>query len=743
MENLKDLQKYSSLESFAIDQTEEFLRPKTLLDYLFTLGVIFWLITAVLFTDNLSIRATVFGVIIVLFLIIPFSRYFSQPEVDIATPLNRAIKILIVFIIIDIFAPKITTSELWDTTFFPLSYLELETLLACLLTPLAIIWNRFNPTTLQLGYFHYIGDIFRGIWVATLVLFLLRGFSILTIPSEISFELELLLILALMFNIFGLILPNTLQRTQFSIDTLLKQNLLFKTRIERIRDGFLSASVILLIFLWLPNWIISEREFIEYSAFILFIIAILLLLTPYKRKTNGIGTTLRSLTGNLIDPSTQIGNRVQNFAETIQQTSFEKPNRVFTVPSDDLKIVSKGKTSVSAKKGSIAVPTVTEKGTTLVLMGKSEIQTEDEKQNLETKKVEGTTTIWIPPEEWDEMKLQLDSKDINELTETELIKAGLNSTNDLYDKASQAISQLKDWKGPQNLFSSVFDITPSKYAITETKDYTYVRLPGIFVYERKGINLVQILGGVVQVVDIKGVGEYVKILGGLITVMQTPDYEFVQTPFVSVLETPGGEVVKVFGIKIQEGEKIDLEQARHEIMGAQEKFNKLFTDQVESLFESDLPNLLLTNSEGEQEGILLGETDLISDRTSKRSRKRKGKKHITSVNLKNKITSTEIRRKISTRDSSEKEILSDFDTTKPEYEYDKRGYPINHPKIISIEEELLQIENSLEKVDAKFLNDGVSEQKHEEIVDRLKEKKERLLKKKEELLETLKLDFIE
>lgn len=170
MENLKDLQKYSSLESFAIDQTEEFLRPKTLLDYLFTLGVIFWLITAVLFTDNLSIRATVFGVIIVLFLIIPFSRYFSQPEVDIATPLNRAIKILIVFIIIDIFAPKITSNELWDTTFFPVSYLELETLVACLLTPLSIIWNRFNPTTLQLGYFHYIGEIFRGIWVATLVL---------------------------------------------------------------------------------------------------------------------------------------------------------------------------------------------------------------------------------------------------------------------------------------------------------------------------------------------------------------------------------------------------------------------------------------------------------------------------------------------------------------------------------------------------------------------------------------------
>ncbi|MHA2053712.1 MAG: hypothetical protein ACW99F_08950, partial [Candidatus Hodarchaeales archaeon] len=592
MENLKDLQKYGSLESFALDQTEEFLRPKTFLDIIFTLGVIFWLITAVILTENLSIRATIFGILILLFLIIPFSKYFIQQEVDIPSPLNRAMKILIAFIIIDIFGPNVANDELWDPALIPLSYIELETLFACLLTPFSILWNRFNPTTLQLGYFHYIGDIFRGVWIAIIVTIILRGFSILTIPQNIFIELESLLILALGFNIVGLILPSTLQRTQYSIDTLLKQSLLFKTRMERVRDGFLSTSIILLIFLWLPNWIIDQREFIEYSALLLLIIGILLLLSPQKRRTNGIGTTIRSLTGNLIDPSTQIGNRVQNFAETIQQTSFEKPNRIFTIPSDDLKIISKGKTSVSAKKGSIAVPTITDKGTTLVLMGQSEIQTQDEKQDPQTKNVEGTTTIWVPPEEWNEMKLQLESKEIDELTETELIKAGLESTTDLYNKANRAISQLKNWKGPQNLFSSVFDTSRSKYAITETKDYTYIRLPGIFVYERKGINLVQILGGLVQVVDIKGVGEYVKILGGLVTVMQTPDYEFVQTPFVSVLETPVGEVVKVFGIKIQEGEKIDMDQARHEILGAQERFNRLFTDQVENLFESDIPNLL-------------------------------------------------------------------------------------------------------------------------------------------------------
>ncbi|MHA2033349.1 MAG: hypothetical protein ACW99Q_28595, partial [Candidatus Kariarchaeaceae archaeon] len=677
------------------------------LDIIFTLGVIFWLITAVILTENLSIRATIFGILILLFLIIPFSKYFIQQEVDIPSPLNRAMKILIAFIIIDIFGPNVANDELWDPALIPLSYIELETLFACLLTPFSILWNRFNPTTLQLGYFHYIGDIFRGVWIAIIVTIILRGFSILTIPQNIFIELESLLILALGFNIVGLILPSTLQRTQYSIDTLLKQSLLFKTRMERVRDGFLSTSIILLIFLWLPNWIIDQREFIEYSALLLLIIGILLLLSPQKRRTNGIGTTIRSLTGNLIDPSTQIGNRVQNFAETIQQTSFEKPNRIFTIPSDDLKIISKGKTSVSAKKGSIAVPTITDKGTTLVLMGQSEIQTQDEKQDPQTKNVEGTTTIWVPPEEWNEMKLQLESKEIDELTETELIKAGLESTTDLYNKANRAISQLKNWKGPQNLFSSVFDTSRSKYAITETKDYTYIRLPGIFVYERKGINLVQILGGLVQVVDIKGVGEYVKILGGLVTVMQTPDYEFVQTPFVSVLETPVGEVVKVFGIKIQEGEKIDMDQARHEILGAQERFNRLFTDQVENLFESDIPNLLLTNSKGEQEGFLLGESEAISDKASRPTRKRKVKGQKRVKEFPKKPTSIELKTKIKSKLSPEKEKFHEAKPTS-EYEYDEGGYPINHPEINSIEEELSQIKNSLEKMDQKFLNDEVS-----------------------------------
>ena len=124
---------------------------------------------------------------------------------------------------------------------------------------------------------------------------------------------------------------------------------------------------------------------------------------PQRKRTNGLNSVLNSLTGKIVDPNSQVGSRINEFASAIQETSFEKPARVFTIPTDDMKIISKGKTSISAKKGVIAVPTVTEKGTTLVLMGKSEISTETEEQEVSTKEVDGTTTIWVPPEEWDQI----------------------------------------------------------------------------------------------------------------------------------------------------------------------------------------------------------------------------------------------------------------------------------------------------------------------------------------------------
>ena len=542
---------------------------------------------------------------------------------------------------------------------------------------------------------------------------------------------------ALLLNIIGIVIPNTPSSKDISINTLLIQSIAIKTRVERVRDGFLSSSLILLVFLWIPNWLFGDlREIIEYSAFFLLIFGIMLLLSPQKKKGDGVRSMLNSLSGNIIDPSSSIGNRVQGFAKTIQETDFKEPDRVFTIPTDDVSIVSKGKTLLKAKKGSIVVPTVTDKGTTLVLMGKSEVTTEGEEQEISTKEVEGTTTIWVPPEEWEEIKLQLNPKKINELTENELILAGIESTAELFNQAKDAISRLKSWKGPEGMFSSLFDTAPSKYTIKETKDYTHVRLPGIFVFERAGIELVQILGGLVQVVDIKGIGQYVKVFGGLVTVLETPDYQFVKTPFVSVLETPKGEIVKVFGIKFQEGEEIDLEDARKEIMAAQENFDRLFTDQVESLFQGEIPSILLTDSDVGEEGFLIGSKESLSDQKFRKSKKKRKSKEKGSKSKE--LTYQKATTKIREAERSQAPVNQSVS-----YNYDENGIPINHPEILSMDEELKQIEESLDRIDDKFLNNEVSEEKHEKMTDRLEQKQLRMKKEKKELLKRLKLEFID
>ena len=227
-----------------------------------------------------------------------------------------------------------------------------------------------------------------------------------------------------------------------------------------------------------------------------------------------------------------------------------------------------------------------------------------------------------------------------------------------------------------------------------------------------------------------------KIFGGFITVLETPDFQFVKTPFVSVLETPKGEVVKVFGIKIQEGEEIDLEDARKEIMAAQENFDRLFTDQVESLFQGEIPSILLTDSDVGEEGFLIGSKESLSDqkfRKSKKKRKSKDKRSKSKGLTYQKATTT-------IREAEKSQVLVKQPVS---YDYDENGIPINHSEILSIDEELKQIEESLDRIDDKFLNNEVSEEKHEKITERLEQKQLRIKKEKKELLKRLKLEFID
>ncbi len=675
--------------------------------------------------------------------------YLIEDEKSAASPMNRAAKMLFFFILILISTPNYSVPNLNG-----FDYGEIERTIVCILIPFTILWNSFSPQTLKMGYWFYIQRILQSSWLATLVIYFFKGIYLFH-PLYFDFvDFDLLLIISFIMFLFGSLLPVAPKKLSLSATDLFNQYQALKSRTERFRDALLAGGFCLLIFLLL-QWISSAYlEPFQFAAFLSLLLGFILIFTPKKHDKS----RFRSLVGaisdqtQVIDPTSQLGNRVQTFAQTIRATEFKKPERVYTIPTDQMKLVSKGKTTVTVDKGTIAVPTVTEKGTALVLMGKSEMETKTEDQESSTKKeIEGTTTIWLPPEEWDKVKLQLTPKEMSELTETELKSAGIDAVTEIWEKSKKALNDLKTWRGPRGLFSSVFDATPSKYSITETEDYSLVRLPGVYVFESNMLELVHILGGLVKVIEIKGVGQYVQVFGGFVTVMETPDYSFVQTPFVSVIETPLGEKVRVFGIDIQEGEKFDLEEMRTKIIQDQRNFDQLFTKRVETLFEED-PQLLLTDSKGEKLGFIVGEDEVLSDTPKKEKGLRglkglKGLKSLERHESKHKRDHKHFKKekKVTMRyksDLRKTQIIEGASPNEITLDFEVEDISKDHPQLQKIDEALARVEESINAADEKFLNSEISENKHTEIIKRLEERKEKLQRKKVKIIDKLKLKLV-
>lgn len=737
MKNINSFSKYSSLENFALDRTEQFLRPRTFLDSVYLLVLFFWFLSATLFAFETGFRVTLFLVALGLYIAIPvYVRMATTEESKTsASSVNRAVKVLLFLLLIDLFTGGVVpTFPGIDILIAPLSYGDFERLVVSLMLPIAIFLRSFSLSTLQLGYDFYLGKILHGFWYSSLLVFIFRNINLFT--TDLFVNPELFFLMGYVAFLLGNLLPGTPAQLSMSVSSILEQYSAMKTRSERFRDANLTGGLILLLILWLPSWIVVNRDLFSALALLGIMIAVILSLAPKEKSKTRFDSFLSTITGvsGGLDPSSHIASRVQNFAQDIKGVEFSKPEKIYTIPTDGFTLVSKGKTIVSAKQGTIAVPTVTEKGTALVLMGKSEMQTETANQETETKEIAGTTTVWLPPEEWEDVRVKLNPKDVDELTDTELNLAGLGDPTEIFKKAEKALNNLKQWRGPRGIFTSILDPTSSKYAIRETQDYSLVRLPGIYVFESKELEIVNILGGLVKVIEMKGVGSFVQILGGLVTVLDTKEYSFVQTPFVSVIDTPQGELVRVFGIDIQEGEKINLEEAREKIIRDQERFNSLFTQQVTSIFEED-PSIVLTELKGETKGWVLGEGELLVDSLPRRSQRKEKRKRAGKSKTRRKEHRRErgargitITKPVGVQKGANTTI---HETGVPQLSDEglMQGEAIDE-EILGINEALIRIEESIDKIDEKFLANEIDSEKHSEMIGRLKTREKRLLEKR-------------
>ncbi|MFX0185935.1 MAG: hypothetical protein ACFE95_22855, partial [Candidatus Hodarchaeota archaeon] len=247
MKNLNSLQKYGSLESFAIDQTEQFLRPRTFLDMVFLLTLIFWWLSAVFFQGNSIFRASMFFLAIGLFFFIPMYMFISPDYKTTDSPLNRSVKLLLFFVLILFFtANEQPVLEFWDSSSVIISFAEIERTTVCLLIPLSIIWNSLSPENLKFGYAFYIGRIFQGYWIAILILFIFHGINLYLPISVFDIDLEILLLSSYGVYLIGNLLPGN--PSQLSLDTrnIFDQYMALKSRTERFRDALFSASIVLI-----------------------------------------------------------------------------------------------------------------------------------------------------------------------------------------------------------------------------------------------------------------------------------------------------------------------------------------------------------------------------------------------------------------------------------------------------------------------------------------------------------------
>ncbi|MHA1971796.1 MAG: hypothetical protein ACTSW1_02315 [Candidatus Hodarchaeales archaeon] len=685
MSDLAAIINRSSLEGIAVKETEQFFKPRTFVDVVYTICLVFWWV----FSFDIILHSTFFIVLLSILIFTPIYMSFFAREKSSTSSLNKAIKLLFFYILIQVTFPAKLTFPLFEDV-FEVSLGDFEQLVVSVSIPIVILLRSFSVDALEFGYLFYLRNILKGVWGSHLVIFIFKNINLLSVPSLDPLSFDLILLTAFLSYILSSFLPVANKIDDINLVTIFERYEVLQHPSERIRDHLFTGSLTIILFLVL-NWISEySRTLFSYLAAISVLLGIILLFTP--KNENKMKSTLSRLSKGNHFQSEYVGEKIRNFSNTIKNLEFKEPERVYSVSEKDVSLADKGGTNIIVEEGSIAIPTVTDKGTALVVMGKARLESEEKNNNFEAKEIDGTTTIWLKPEEWDKVKSQFHVEDIVEISEGKLAQIGVKSRNELITKSKNAIEKMKSWNGPQSIFNSVLSPTPSKYSIQETKDYSLVKLPGINVFESKKLELVNIFGGIVKVIEVKDRGlSYFQLFGGIITVIENKDYSFIQTPFVSVIETPKGELVRVFGIDIREGDSLDLLEFRERISLDFQRFNALFESKIEHLFESD-PLLLFAESDEGEHGYLLSEGEIISDELE--PAKKINKNEIDKV----KVT-------------------------------DKTSIEVKKEEMENIETEIQQIERSIYLTDEKLLNDEISESKHTEIVKRLHERKDKLIKK--------------
>jgi hypothetical protein len=638
------------IENLAADRAREFLRPKTPIEQLQLIVMVLWFLLAIL-SNDFGLQFIVFNVLILLIILNTF-RAFLIKETEFRPLLGSIFRLGIFYGLFLWFKFNFILPSDPSTSFTFNNQLLIENVFLFQQHTMGILFifglfsNKFHlkllTTRKQDDYFDFIGDLFSAIALIALSTVIFNQWDFLPkeplnqVPSDLlGFSiLEMIIIIGLLTYFLGSLSPRgqTYRRLKSAQSLVLIQN----TQLERLRFAALSAGLIIII-LDLLNFLsdLQNVQVIKNIGLILFVIGLLLFIFGTGTRRRGLKTDFWDSLKKGEVPSADIIR--QNLPESIIQAKESIKDKVIDPESQqfyklnkDIPVIDKERdqSKLVMKRDAVAVPVSESKdGVTVVFVGDSELH---EKENLDEDS--GATTLLIPNNQWQDIYSNLEAiKPSDEMVQTLALK-GIETREKLIIYANQALDNFKNWQGPKamvaeaNIQAIIDSVQSGKYGVVEEKGYTKVRFPGITVIESPEITFVNIMG-LVKVLEIPSLG-LSSVNVPFVKVMESQDYEFVQGPGFTVLESPEGEIVNVFGMNFSEGNKKLVASKIRQIGEDQESLNRLMAGPLEEILEDPNKTLALTQSlSGDKKMLMSGKDNtIIEDASSAKIKKKKRKK---------------------------------------------------------------------------------------------------------------------
>ncbi|MHA2104769.1 MAG: hypothetical protein ACW981_15180 [Candidatus Hodarchaeales archaeon] len=638
------------LENLAADRAREFLRPKTPIEQLQLIVMVLWFLLAVL-SDDFVLQFIIFNVLILLILLNTF-RAFLIKETEFRPLLGSIFRLGIFYGLFLWINSNFVLPSGSSVSFTFNDQLLVENVFIFQQHTMGILFlfglfsNKFHIKLLTSGkrddYFDFIGDLLNALALIALSTVIFNQWNFLPkeplnqIPSDLlGFSiLEMIIIIGLLTYFLGSISPRgqTYRRLKSAQSLVLIQN----TQLERLRFAALSAGLIIII-LDLLGFLIELQniQVIKNIGLILFVIGLLLFIFGTGTRRRGMRTDFWDSLKKGQVPSADIIKQnlpeaITQAKESIKDTIIDPDSQQFYKLNRDMPVIDKEKdqSKLTMKKDAVVVPVSESKdGVTVVFVGDSELQ---EKEDITEDS--GATTLLIPNSQWQDIYSNLEAiKPSDEMVQT-LALRGIETKEKLISYANQALDNFKNWQGPKamvaeaNIQAIIDSVQSGKYGVVEEKGYTKVRFPGITVIESPEITFVNIMG-FIKVLEIPSLG-LSSVNVPFVKVMESQDYEFVQGPGFTVLESPEGEIVNVLGMNFSEGNKQIVASKIRQIAEDQESLNRLMAGPLEEILEDPNKILALTQSlSGDKKMLMSGkENTIIEDASSAKINKKKRKK---------------------------------------------------------------------------------------------------------------------